>query len=213
MLEKCAVQDETKNVVRLASVAGPSTRDALVRLGIDPDAVDDIVSLFSLLRLSLSPQDIVDDSFRARSGTSQPFGIGRFGDGTIGVYYSALDESTCCMELEYHLSVDLVHKSASFLPYERVYSLIYCRYSGETADLRGHEKDQPELVSLEDDGYPFCQSLALQAVKTGIAGFLTVSARHGRGTCAPIFSHASLSEPKVRSTVRAIVSKSGVSFR
>ena len=212
MIEHFVVREEARNVVRLASVVGPSTRDALKAFGIDPEAEEDIIALLSLLGMSLSPEDIVDDSFRPRSGVSGRFGEGRFSDGSFGVYYSALDEITCRMELRYHLSKGVAEHSIVASRYERVYSLIHCKYQGRTADLLGKEEDHPQLVSDAEDGYPFCQALALEAVEHDIAGFLAPSARHDGGTCVPIFFRTALSEPEIRTRVRATVSAGDVTF-
>ena len=211
MLDSCVVSNTDERVVRLVSLAGPSARQALLDHGFEPDLVGDIVALLDLIGIALSPEELVADSFRPRDSFSGRFGLGRFGDGTFGVFYSALDELTCQRELEYHLFARYVHDG--LLPFERSYSLIYCSYSGETADLRGHEVDYPQLVSETDDGYPFCQALALEAVGRGISGFFTRSARNERGTCLPVFLDSALSEPQVESNVIAAVSDSGVTFR
>ena len=211
MLDSCVVTNTNEKVVRLASVAGSSARQALLDYGFEPDLVDDIAALLDLLGIALSPEELVADSFRPRDSLSGQFAVGRFGDGTIGVFYSALDEVTCQMELEYHLFAGYVRDG--LLPYERSYSLIHCSYSGETADLRGQEVHHPQLVSETDDGYPFCQTLALEAVGRGVSGFFTRSARNELGTCMPVFLYSALSDPKIVSNVIAEVSALGVTFR
>ena len=211
MLDSCPVNDTEERVVRLVSIAGPSARRALLDHGFDPDLVGDIVALLDLLGIALSPEELVADSFRPRDSLSGQFAVGRFGDGTIGVFYSALDQLTCQMELEYHLFARYVHDG--LLPYERSYSLIHCSYSGETADLRGQEVHYPHLVSETDDGYPFCQALALAAIGRGISGFFTRSARNEHGTCLPVFLDSALSDPEIVSNVFVSVSDSGVVFR
>lgn len=211
MLDSCVVTNAEEKVVRLASIAGSSARQALLDHGFEPDLVDDIAELLDLLGIALSPEELVADSFRPRDSLSGQFAVGRFGDGTIGVFYSALDEVTCQRELEYHLFARYVHDG--LLPYERSYSLIHCSYSGETADLRGQEVHHPQLVSETDDGYPFCQTLALEAVGRGVSGFFTRSARNELGTCMPVFLYSALSDPKIVSNVIAEVSALGVTFR
>ena len=78
------------------------------------------------------------------------------------------------------------------------YSLIECDYNGVTADLRGKENKFPELVSTTNTGYPFCQSVALEALEKGIEGLYTPSARNLEGTCVPVFQRNSLSGPRIR---------------
>ena len=211
MLDSSDVNYAEEWVVRLVSIAGSSARQALRDHGFEPDIVDDIVELLELLGIVVSPEELVADSFSPLDSLSGRFSVGRFGDGTIGVFYSALDELTCKRELEYHLFTGYVHDGA--LPFERTYSLILCSYSGQTADLRGQEVHHPELVSETDDGYSFCQDLALKAVGRGISGFFTRSARNEVGICVPVFRDSALSNPQIVSSVIAEVSDFGVIFR
>ena len=213
MLGECVVQKETKTVIRLTSTVGSSARVALQYLGIDPEIMDDLASLFDLLGLSLSPDEIVEDSFQPRDDLLGSFGVGRFSDGTIGVYYSALDDVTCRQELANRLSSELVGSLSGHAGYERFYSVIHCIYSGETADLRGKERGYPQLVGDGTDAYAFCQCLARKAVENDIDGFFTTSARRKGGTCVPVFSRSTLSSPRIVSRVRVTVTDSSVTFR
>ena len=213
MLGECVVQKETKTVIRLTSTVGSSARVALQYLGIDPEIMDDLASLFDLLGLSLSPDEIVEDSFQPRDDLLGSFGVGRFSDGTIGVYYSALDDVTCRQELANRLSSELVGSLSGHAGYERFYSVIHCIYSGETADLRGKERGYPQLVGDGADAYAFCQCLARKAVENDIDGFFTTSARRKGGTCVPVFSRSTLSSPRIVSRVRVTVTDSSVTFR
>ena len=83
MLDSCVVTNAEEKVVRLASIAGSSARQALLDHGFEPDLVDDIAELLDLLGIALSPEELVSDSFRPRDSLSRQFSVGRFGDGTI----------------------------------------------------------------------------------------------------------------------------------
>lgn len=142
-----------------------------------------------------------------------PFPIGRFGDGSMGVYYSALEEATCERELAFHLHAAFLEVGGSLRAQPRYYSLIVCFFSGVMKDFRGGESTCPDLVSESTSGYPYCQSLARLAVKENIDGFLTASARNPGGTCVPVFARAALSDPEIRHEVALVISAAGVEFR
>ena len=141
-------------------------------------------------RTPCSLEEVLDYAFRPRADMEPPYRDGRFGDGTFGVYYSALEEETCKEEVAHHLQKD---DDAS----PRSYTMIECRYEGTTANLLGQEKSHAKLVSRTKAGWPFCQKLGCQAIARGLDGFLTASARSHGGTCVPVFSRSALSEPQV----------------
>jgi hypothetical protein len=49
------------------------------------------------------------------------------------------------------------------------------------------------LVSADESGYPFCRSLARQALAQGISAFHAPSARRDGGVCVPVFMQEALS--------------------
>lgn len=142
-------------------------------------------------------QEMVDKSFRAAFGGEKPYGTSRFGDGTIPVYYSALDELTCQRELKFHTERNLSEQSEHLARHNRFFSLIGCEFQGTAADLLGHEVRYPELISRSEDGYPFCREIGMEAVRKDIQGLLAPSARNRGGTCVPVFARSALSRPKV----------------
>lgn len=157
-------------------------------------------------KTAFSTEEFVDSAFNPRINEPTPYNVSRFGDGTIGIYYSALDERTCKKELGFHLCAEISDTDP------RSYSLIECSYEGTTRDLRGLEKKYPDLVSLTREGYPFCQEIGKQADAEGIDGYFTVSARHNEGTCVPVFERTALSELRISRHYRAIVQSDGVNF-
>ena len=130
----------------------------------------------------------------------------------MGVYYSALEERTCERELGFHLKRELVEAGNAGFNRPRRYHLVRCQYHGNTAELRGKERAHPELVSRDSDGYPFCRTLAREAVSRGIVGFLTRSARDPKGTCLPVFARDALSEAQAMHSVTAHTGPQGVHF-
>ena len=146
-------------VYRLASFPTKSDPilENLVFRGNDPAevfAIEDELTRISLVEL----EKIVDCYFERRN--SEAFPIRRFGDGTFGVYYSALEDCTCRSELAYHLQItypnSITKNIGNFL-------LIECEHSGSTVNLRGAEMEHPDLVSETEAGYPYCQEQAATA--------------------------------------------------
>ena len=212
MLDECVVEVVQESVVRLAATAGKSVRDALDVLELPSEDFLELEELLSELGIVISAEEIVADSFEPREDIADDFSQGRFSDGTIGVFYAALDEATLREEIAFHI-LPRTSSSGEFSELRpRLYRLIRCSYLGLTADLRGKETEYPLLVSQTSAGYPFCQSLALQAKHNGIVGFLTASARHSGGTCVPVFSQQAISQPEIEASIRAFVSHNGVEF-
>lgn len=163
--------------------------------------------------MPLTAEETVDHAFFRQDDKTPPFTTGRFSDGSIGVYYSALEKMTCQRELEFHLGDAIAEARDNAFLYPRFYSLIGCNYSGVTANLCGQEDAHPQLVSETKEGYPFCQELGLQAVQREIDGFTTPSARNNGGVCVPIFTRGSLTKPTVKHQVKLIVSTTKVEFQ
>ncbi|MDE0391313.1 MAG: RES family NAD+ phosphorylase [Rhodospirillales bacterium] len=163
--------------------------------------------------MPLVAEEIVEYAFKGRQNRTKPFKEGRFGDGTMGVYYSAIDEVTCEKEIAFHVGEEVNELPREQFPHLRHYSLINCQYSGRTADLRGKESQYLELTSESKSGYPFCQSLGLRAVENGIDGFFTPSARHAGGTCVPVFERTALSKPRITNAVTLKVTSKGLEFK
>ncbi len=138
---------------------------------------------------------VLDDAFRPRLDENPPYPEGCFGDSSFAVYYSALEEDRCTKEIAYHLRQD---EDLVECPDPRYYQPMERSYSGSEmmVSLLGKEHEHTDLTSSTSAGYPFCQSLARDAVKRGYDGFLTASARNPEGTCVPVFTRTALSEPQ-----------------
>ena len=213
MLEDCSVERRQDVVIRIASVLPETARTIFLKRGVHIANVQSIVSALEVGRTPLTAKEVVDKTFRPREDRRTPFSVGRFGDGTMGVYYSALDEVTCERELGFHLESNLVELKDAGFSYPRRDSAIECHYSGATADLRWKETTHSYLVSKTSAGYPSCQRLAREAVQKGLHGFLTRSARHAGGTCVPVFARSALTNPDVRYDLAAMATDSGIVFR
>ena len=198
---------ERKTVLRIAAVPKESVtlERRLLERGIDPESIPDMVDALGG-KTVFSTEEVVKYVFHPRENESTPYKVSRFSDGTIGVYYSALDECTCKAELGFHLCAEIFDTDPRF------YSLIECSYEGATKDLRGLETKYPDLVSPTQAGYPFCQELGKRASAEGIDGYFTTSARHSEGTCVPVFKRTALSEPRIAQHYHATVRSGEVTF-
>ena len=213
MLEHCATTEQRRTVLRLAGIGRQPLRTILSARRIDPKEHEAIADAIAGSSAALSAQALLDEPFQPRTGTATPFRVGRFGDGTLGVYYAALKQRTCERELGFHLHSRVADAYAAGFRAPRRYALVACEYRAVTAELRGKECAHPELVSPSEAGYSFCQKLAHQAVAAGIAGFLTRSARDPDGTCVPVFAREALGRARVRHRVTAHAGPQGVEFR
>ena len=182
----------------------------LLRRGSRPEDVSDTISNVDG-KTPLSLSDVIDSTFQGHESEVKPFSEGRFGDGTMGVYYSAIDEDTCRKEVAFHLLGQISGLKQD--PHPRTYDSIVCRYEGTTIDLRGKEHEFPELVSQTRRGYPFCQEIAREAVARGADGFFAPSARNPGGTCVPVFTREALFEPTTGNRFRATVRSGGIQFQ
>ena len=213
MLDDCPTSERQKTALRLVAVPKQPLERIMSARGIDPREHNAIAGTLDGVIMALSPEQILDDAFRPRWDKPTPFLKGRFGDGTMGVFYSALEERTCEREKGFHFKAEFAETAQAGFKHPRHYAFVQCRYRGITTELRGQELQHHELVSPTQDGYPFCRSLAREAVSNGIAGFLTRSARNRRGTCLPVFVREALSDPGVRRRVTADAGPRGVRFQ
>ena len=212
MLEQLVTKDSEEIVHRLVAVSVDSITEVLLGRGIEPGSISETISELQRLGLPFSPEDVVEKSFTPREDKPTPYSIGRFGDGAFGVFYSAVEEATCKKELAYRLELESSMFEGDARALKRYYNLLACSFNGRTVDLRGWESTQSELISKTEKGYPYCQSLGLEAVTRGIDGMYTPSARNAGGTCVPVFARSALSGPQSVSLHVSVITESGVEF-
>ena len=205
MLDDCPVGKTQSIVYKLAATFTKPLDAVLLGRGIDPDSIEETRAEIARVGGQFTVEGIFSYLFRGRTGRSKPFPESRFSDGMIGVYYSALEVSTCEKEIVFHLEIEEGDPS-------RYYSMIDCEFSGTTADLRGKENDYPDLVSQTDAGYPFCQRLGKKATQKNIDAFYTASARNEGGACVPVFTETALSNPSITGRVKVTATSDGVRF-
>jgi hypothetical protein len=112
--------------------------------------------------------------------------LGRFSDGSFGVWYGAKDEQTSIMEglyWSYKINKEDIAQSKRPVIIDRKMFEADCD-SARAVDLFKLPEISDQLTS---EDYVFCQELGLHAVKEGIGMYLTPSARNSAGVCVPVF--------------------------
>jgi RES domain len=194
LIDECERASRSEPVHKLASLPRDTINSILIRRGIAAENVEQVTSLLATAGSPLTAEQVVAYSFERHGDRTPPFGVGRFGDGNdYPVYYSAIEEETCISEVRHHTRKSFEAMQSGELPYPRFYQYVSSAFNGLTLTLCGHEGAHPELVSADESGYPFCQSLARQALAQGISAFHAPSARHDGGVCVPVFMQQALS--------------------
>jgi hypothetical protein len=177
-------------VLKLASLPREQIEAVLLKRGISAESIPEVKAALGVANVALNAEEAVSYSFR------EPYGVGRFGDGTFGVFYSAHAETTCIEEIRYRHQRQLAEQRSGTFPHDRYYDLISCDFAGNTLTLLGAEAKYADLVSPTEAGYPFCRRLAKAAVAQRVDAFYTRSARDAYGTCVPIFNRTSITNPQ-----------------
>lgn len=159
--------------------------------------------MLELLKIRAAPggeERLIDAAFEPWNAFGPPYGHpSRFSDGTWPVCYTARDRQTAEDEIRYHRGKDLTTIDSSLKFY---YRLIEIEYAGATIDMCTQVEAWPELMDPDEkSAYPLCQALGREASASGVAGFLTPSARRDGGTNVPVFRRGALSSPQVRGVV------------
>ena len=161
--------------------------DFLNELGLDDAGVAELYALLATSASGAFPKDLLDVPFE-RPKKRRPT---RFSDGSFPVFYGALEAETAEAEVKYWFSVVLAGPTAR----TAYYSKFSCKFSGKTKDLR--HKRWPGLTHKTD--YEFCQQIGAEAVRAGLDGLLTPSARCDAGTNLPVFRRAAIDDLRVES--------------
>ena len=189
MLEHIGPQDFDSNVFRYVNQG--QHLQALADLGLDASEADEMIQLLKSHGLAAAPDEVLDAPF-----SDKPFvpDATRFSDGSIRIFYSALEFETAEAEVWYWFVKPVLAGAA---PKKRViyYRRAECRFSGKVKDLRGSIAAMPFLI--DDNSYDQCNTVGNEAFVAALDGILTTSARRAAGTNLPVFVRASLSNPQL----------------
>lgn len=177
----------------------------ITSLRVSEDLFDDLVedgagraaALAADLRMRRGPPGIIERGLCYSEAIDYPFTsdttvASRYGDGTVRVWYGALDEATCLAETCWHQLRQLQAVegiAGSVTRYRAVYQV---RARGLFLELRGKEEEHPELV---DDDYAATQAVGKHAAAQGLPGVLYPSARWPGGSSLAVFRSEPLSDP------------------
>lgn len=166
--------------------------EVLSEMGLRPETSREMLAFLRDRHKDDSLESLLDKPFEAKPQLMIPEPT-RFSDGTIRVFYSALEVGTSEVEVrDWYLR----HAFGTTRERRTVYYMSFsCDFAGHTKDLRPHVATLPCLVQDEESGYPDCHRIAAEAVMDGLGGLLTASARKPGGTCLPVFRRESLSNP------------------
>lgn len=116
----------------------------------------------------------------------------RFGDGSIRVWYGALEQATALAETCYHqiqMLRDIEGIDRVVTRYRKVWQV---QAAGLFCDLRGKAGEFPELLG---DDYAYPQAVGKRLAHEGLPGLLYDSARWPGGQCLAAFRADPLSQP------------------
>ena len=162
----------------------------------DEDATQYAIAAEAQVKSSI-PLGLIDRGFHYTTAvnypfTNEPFLLSRYGNGSFGVWYGALDLETTIHETLYHTMREesKVEGLTGILKRERAVYLV--KAHAILIDLVGKEKKYPELVS---DSYSLTQQVAERLHKEH-PGLLARSARCS-GTNVVAFTPRILSDPRL----------------
>jgi len=115
----------------------------------------------------------------------------RFSDGSFGVYYAALDETTAIQEVAFHRERFLAttHEPACVLEEQ----VLWAEVTGELTDIRGEQGTHPEWYGPATAHYPAAQALGSSLWRAGQTGLVFSSVRNPGGECFGIFRPRAIS--------------------
>ncbi len=148
---------------------------------------------------ALLPSGVVARGFHYTTAIEYPFVTepylrSRYGDGTHGVWYGALDAETTIFETAYHMIQDEGRIAGLDEEVQRERAVYDVRCLAILIDLSAKRVSHPHLIE-EDSAQT--HAIAQRLIREGHPGLLAPSARCA-GTTAAIFNIAVLSDPRLK---------------
>lgn len=183
--------DVFRNIVSLRE-----SQDLFDDLTVDEGATQYAIAAEAQVKSNLPP-GVIERGFDYTTAvdypfTNEPYLLSRYGNGSFGVWYGALDLETTLYETLYHTvrEESKVEGLSGILKRERAVYLVRTR--AILINLVGKEKKYPELIA---DSYALTQQIA-ERVHKEHPGLLATSARYS-GTNLIAFTPKILSNPRV----------------
>ena len=161
------------------------------------DADSHAAALAADLRIRPGRLGVIERGLKYSEAIDYPFSsdatvASRYGDGTVRVWYGALEETTSIAETCWHQLQQLTAIEGIDTPVTRYRAMYQVHARGLFLELRGKEHEHPELL---DDDYAATQAIAKHAAAQGLPGLLYPSARWPDGSCLAAFRAEPLTDP------------------
>ena len=118
----------------------------------------------------------------------------RFSDGTFGLYYAGLDETTAITEVAFHRGAFLARTRET--PFVLEEQILQAKVSGTLVDIRKARRSHPEWYAPSTAAYGPAQALGASLWRTGATGLAFSSVRHPGGECVGLYRPKALSRCK-----------------
>jgi len=189
---------------RLTEFDGPAFRN-ITSLRRSEDLFDDLAddaagrdaALAADLRMRPGAPGVIERGLAYSQAIAWPFAsdsavASRYGDGTVRVWYGALEEDTALAETCWHQLRQLRAIEGVTTPVIRYRAVYRVQAHGLFLELRGKERAHPELL---DEDYAATQAVGKHAAAQGLPGALYPAARWPDGSCLAAFRADPLSDP------------------
>ncbi len=189
---------------RLTEFEGAVYRN-ITSLRISQDLFDDLVpdgagraaALAADLRMRPGAPGVIARGVEYSEAIAYPFAsdatvASRYGDGSVRVWYGALEEDTALAETCWHQLQQLRAIEGVTHTVTRYRAVYRVHARGLFLELRGKERAHPELL---DEDYGATQAIAKHAAGQGLPGLLYPAARWPDGSCLAAFRPDPLSDP------------------
>lgn len=152
------------------------------------------------IRVRPVPPGIIPRGFHYSQAIGYPFTsdrtlASRYGDGSVRVWYGALEEATALAETCWHQIRQLRAIEGVETPVVRYRAVYGVRANGLFLDLCDKAGEHPELLS---DDYAATQAIGRHIAAQGLPGLIYPAARWPAGRCLAAFRAEVLSEPRLR---------------
>lgn len=164
-----------------------------------PDRAGQAAAMAADMRMRSGPPGIIERGLQYSEAIDYPFTAdmtvaSRYGDGTVRVWYGALDEATSVAETCWHQLRQLQAVEGINTTVTRYRAMYQVRARGLFLELRNKLDQHPELL---DDDYAATQAIGKHAAAQGLPGLLYPSARWPDGSCLAAFRSDPLSDPNL----------------
>lgn len=164
-----------------------------------PDGAGRAAALAADLRMRPGRTGVVNRGLHYSQAIGWPFTsdttvASRFGDGSIRVWYGALEANTALAETCWHALRQVMAIEGVSAPVVRHRAVYQVRARGLFLELRGKEHSHPQLL---DNDYAATQAIGRHAAAQGLPGLLYPSARWPDGSCLAAFRADPLTAPRL----------------